>query len=116
LPPGLVILPLAPLGAVVLGAEVVARRAKPWIGVMVGPRGGEAEVAAGPVVGAGDEGVPFPTIGGTVDGEMGWVVGGAVGAVVVERGGWVVGVVRGTVVLGTVLAGRVIGEAMEALS
>jgi hypothetical protein len=84
----------------------------------VAPKAGDVEVAAGVVVGdtgAGEPPLPAVggAVGGTVGGAVGVVVGGTVATVVVERGGWVVGVVRGTVVVGTVLAGRVIGEAME---
>jgi hypothetical protein len=79
------------------------------------PRAGEADPEDDPVEpapGAAPPPAVGGAVGGTVGGTVGVVEGTVVGAVVVDRGGCVVGVVLGTVVGGTVLAGRVIGEAI----
>jgi hypothetical protein len=110
------VLPFAPLAAVVEGVGVWATwitSATPVMGAAP-PRAGEVDPEDDPV---GPEepggGEPLPTVGGTVGGAVGGTVGVVVGAVVVDGGGCVVGGVLGTVVVGPVPAGRVIGEAMS---
>jgi MFS family permease len=110
-----VLLPFAPLGAAVVvgaGAGATWTTATPVMAADP-PRAGEVDPEDETVAtDGGGEGVPLATVGGTVGGTVGVVWGTVVGAVVVDRGGWVVVVVLGTV-LGMVLAGRVIGEAMS---